>query len=113
MKDISWYSLILGVWLLVSPAVLFMGGGIATSNAVLCGLAVIAVSAWSLTTRATNVVPAWLNLVLGAWMAVSAWVLGFADFPAALWNAVIVGLLLMVSAIGRMTPNRVMRGPLV
>ena len=39
-----------------------------------------------------------LYLVLGFWLLISPYTLGFADMPAAYWNAVVVGLLSAVSA---------------
>jgi hypothetical protein len=101
----SGLDLVLGIWLLVSPAVLFRAADIAAANAVLFGIAIIVVSAWSLGMRANNVVRAWMNLVIGGWMAVSGWVLGYADVPAVLWNGLIVGLLLMFFAVVRTTPR--------
>jgi hypothetical protein len=46
----------------------------------------------SISFSANNVVPAWINLVIGGWMTVSGWVLGYADVPAVLWDGLIVGL---------------------
>ncbi|HXG20723.1 MAG TPA: SPW repeat protein [Methylomirabilota bacterium] len=39
-----------------------------------------------------------LFLILGLWLLFSPYTLGFADVPAAYWNAVIVGVLSAVSA---------------
>jgi hypothetical protein len=39
-----------------------------------------------------------LFLILGLWLLISPYALGFADLPAAYWNAVIVGVLSAVSA---------------
>jgi hypothetical protein len=37
-------------------------------------------------------------LVLGLWLLISPYTLGFAELPAAYWNAVIVGVLSAISA---------------
>ena len=42
------------------------------------------------------------NAVLGAWLLLSPWALGFSNDPVALGNAVIVGLALVVAALGAM-----------
>jgi len=34
----------------------------------------------------------WANLVLGVWLILSPWLLGFSGIPSAMWNAVIVGV---------------------
>jgi hypothetical protein len=40
-----------------------------------------------------------VNLVLGAWLAGSPWILGFAiEMPAAMWNALVVALLIVLLA---------------
>jgi hypothetical protein len=40
----------------------------------------------------------WVNVLLGAWLVISPYVLGFSGLSAALWNQVIVGLLVAVLA---------------
>lgn len=40
-----------------------------------------------------------VNLVLGLWLAVSPWALGFATQEAAMWNALLVGLAIAVLAL--------------
>src|SRR5215813_3702477 len=71
-------NLILGVWLLISPWVLeHQAEATSTGNAVILGVlialaAVIAlfrVKAWE----------EWTNVVLGVWLVVSPWILGFSD----------------------------------
>jgi hypothetical protein len=38
----------------------------------------------------------WIQLVLGLWVLVSPWVMGFADLTAALWSNVIAGALIVI-----------------
>ncbi len=40
----------------------------------------------------------WTNFALGIWLAVSPWVLGFAEQQSAMMNAVAFGVLLIVSS---------------
>lgn len=40
----------------------------------------------------------WLNVLLGAWLAVSPFLLGYTSTPAAMWTAMIVGGLVLVLA---------------
>ena len=40
-----------------------------------------------------------INLLIGAWLFVSVWVLSFASIPAAMWNALILGALVAILAI--------------
>jgi SPW repeat len=41
----------------------------------------------------------WANLVLGVWLVISPWMLGFSGLVAAMWNAVIVGAVVAVLAL--------------
>jgi hypothetical protein len=43
--------------------------------------------------------PVWVNVVVGAWLVVSGGLLGFTDQPAALWNSIIVGIVLAAFAL--------------
>lgn len=45
--------------------------------------------------------PGWLNVInilAGIWLIVSPWVLGFTSNTTALWNAVILGIIVLVIA---------------
>jgi len=41
----------------------------------------------------------WIQLVLGLWIFVSPWVLGFSSISTALWSNVIVGALVVIFAL--------------
>ena len=38
----------------------------------------------------------WLQLILGIWLLASPWILGYWKVSAALWNQIIVGVLLIL-----------------
>jgi hypothetical protein len=91
-------NLILGLWMLVSPWVLkFQAETTPTWNAVTLGVLIAAaavvalfrVMAWE----------EWANLVLGVWLAISPWVVGFSGLVAAMWNAAIAGAVVAVLAL--------------
>lgn len=48
----------------------------------------------------------WIYLILGVWIFVSPWLMGFADNLAALWSNLLVGLILVIAAIYGMSINR-------
>ena len=105
----DWAMLALAVWLFLSPWILgFTAGLPAEGEAVGAGFTLAAWNAWIL-----GVVIAvlalwaafqfaewhdWANGVLGVWLVVSPWILGFAALTAALWNHVVVGLLIVALA---------------
>ena len=49
----------------------------------------------------------WANLVLGLWLVLSPWILGFSGTSSATWNGVIVGLLvgLLALSVAREKPK--------
>jgi hypothetical protein len=40
----------------------------------------------------------WINLIVGVWLLLSPWILGFANVSAHLLNALIVGILIVLTA---------------
>jgi len=93
----DWVSLALGVWLCASPWLLqFVGGDmIVTQNAFLVGLLLIITEFLTLTVF--RVWEEWINVVLGAWLVVSPWVLGITALaPTA--DFIIVGSLVLALA---------------
>lgn len=85
-------NFVLGLWLFVSPWVLAFGEfNVAVWNAWILGV-IIAVAALAALAQ-YHEWEEWVSLVFGAWLIVSPWVLGFTAATAALWNHVIVGLL--------------------
>jgi SPW repeat len=105
----DWAMLVLAVWLFLSPWILgFAVGAPVEGEAATAGFTIAAWNAWIL-----GVVIAvlalwaafqfaewhdWVNGVLGVWLVVSPWILGFAALTAALWNHVVVGVLIVVLA---------------
>jgi hypothetical protein len=90
----DWLMLLFGAWLFISP---FALGYSATDvmmvmwNPVIVGVAVVVFSIAVL--RKTQVWEEWVLLALGAWLIVAPFLLGYATMPAAMWNSIIVGLL--------------------
>lgn len=105
----DWVMLVLAAWLFVSPWLLgYTSPAPAGGEAVTSGFATAAWNAWVL-----GVIVAvfaiwaiysfaewhdWVNGVLGVWLVVSPWILGFSAMTAAVWNHVIVGLLIVALA---------------
>ena len=56
--------------------------------------------------QTTTAGPSWLNIVLGIWVIISPFVVQFAQLPAAMWNNVIVGIVIAVLAIIRTSVPR-------
>ena len=93
----DWTSWALGLWLLLSPWALFFDNEPrALHNALAVGALIIIAEIVELSIFRDW--EEWINVVLGAWLAVSPWVLGIAS-AAARWNFLIVGTLVVVLAL--------------
>lgn len=89
----DWANLAVGVWLFASPWVLgYADLRSAAWDSWLMGVVVAAVSAAALILFAPW--QEWVNVIMGVWLLVAPWVMGFAssENAAALWNHVAVGL---------------------
>jgi hypothetical protein len=88
-------NLILGAFLFASPWIFGFTSGPAATNAYICGVIIAALSIAAL--AAFAIWEEWLNVVVGLWVLVSPWVLGFAGTTAATVQ-VIVGIIVAVLA---------------
>jgi len=99
----DWAELVLGVWLFFSPWLLSYSDvtGAAT-NAHIIGAAIVVLSLIELYTWERW--EEWINLVLGVWLIISPWVLGFSIVGRPTQNMVVLGILMIVLplwAVGR------------
>jgi len=107
----DWANLILAIWLFISPWVLQFGAVQATNagngppvavshaawNAWVLGVIVFLVALSAIGN--IDVRQEWWNMVLGAWIFVAPWVLGFVGLSRASWDHWIVGALVFLFAI--------------
>ena len=95
----DWVNLLLGIWLVIAPWVgIGVGRGNAAAwNSYIFGAAVIifAVAAMS----RSQIWEEWVNLILGLWLILAPFALHFTDQPASMWNQIIVGIVVGISAL--------------
>nr|WP_315704299.1 MULTISPECIES: SPW repeat protein [unclassified Bradyrhizobium] len=102
-------NLILGAILLFSPWIFGFEAGHLSQNAVISGIviAVLAIAALA----AFAVWEEWLNLIVGLWVLVSPWVLGFEGNRTAMAVHVVIGALVAILAAVEIwmtqTPSRI------
>src|SRR2546423_851521 len=90
-------NLLLGAWLFLSPWIFGFVGEVAPSwngwlsGIVVAGLAIAALAAFAEWEE-------WLNLIVGIWVAVSPWLVGFSVNAAATRVHLIVGVIVAVVA---------------
>ena len=96
-------GVLVGVWLLVSPFILgFSGYSAPTWNDAIIGLGTL-VAMYSPYGRETDW-RGYAGVLLGLWVLISPWVLGYAHIAPALWNSVVVGIILAGAAATRLAP---------
>lgn len=85
-----------GVWLLAAPFVLGYGGiTAAVTNSIVVGLVVLSL-AWYRTANPSRTMGAsWTNALLGGWLIVAPFVLGYSATTAAVTNDIIIGLVVL------------------
>jgi len=101
----DWTNLLLGAWLFVSPWLMSYADALpnAAWNAWALGAAIVLLAVLAMYRP-----KAWeegLNIVLGAWVAVSPWVLGFTSDGEVTANAVAVGGIVTLLAIWAMAED--------
>lgn len=88
---------ILGVGLFLSPWVLgYTGHAGAFGNALVIGAVMVVLALAALVNF--HAWEEWAGIALGVWLIVSPWAIGFAGLAAAMWTAVIFGVLTLVLA---------------
>lgn len=94
----DWINLLLGMWIFVSPGVIGRGlDAVIVANYWIVSMAVVSLAVACLV--AFRLWEERESLLLGFWLLISPWVLGFRTSTAHFWNAVIIGALLIVHAI--------------
>ena len=96
---------VLGIWLVLSPWILgFQAEQTPMMNAVIVGVALAAAALGAVfVPRAWE---EWTEVVLGLWLVVSPWVLGFASNTVAVRNAVVAGVAITVLALWTLATDK-------
>ena len=117
----DWCNLILAIWLFISPWVLQFGSGAQPAAQGTGGGAIAATSnaawnAWVLGVIVFLVALSaigrmefwqeWINLLLGIWIFIAPWVLGFVNLANASWDHWVVGALIFLISISNLTAAR-------
>ena len=102
----SWVNLVLGIILFIAPWYSVTWSNANSSwDAWVFGVLIVLVALWALSSRAPAAI-SWINIVFGAWVFISPWVLGFASVASAIaWSAWIIGALVLLIAIWKVAQN--------
>jgi hypothetical protein len=98
-------NLVLGVWLVVSPYALNYADQTTPAwNAHIVGIIVVAQAAAAI--WAFQKWEEWVSALLGLWLIVSPWILGYSGLQNPLWNQIIVGVIVGGLALWSATNER-------
>jgi hypothetical protein len=104
MKGLSWTNFVLGLWLIVAPFILvYYGVSAALWEDIVAGLLIAAFALWRAVGPETQGMAAvsWTVAVLGIWALIAPFALGYSEVAAAVWNDVIIGILVAALAFYR------------
>lgn len=91
-------NLVLGIWLAVSPmALTYTADTAPAANAGIVGIIIAVAAAAALI--AFHEWEEWVNVALAAWLIVSPFLLDYAAHASALWNQMVIGVLVGVLAL--------------
>jgi hypothetical protein len=99
-KGSVWINLLVGIWLIIAPFALAIGGvnSVWATNDVILGILLIAFSWWMLAAIAPPTGAAWFEILCGIWLIVAPFVLRYSDVLHARWNDVVCGIIAIIVA---------------
>jgi hypothetical protein len=99
-RTASILNILAGIWLIIAPFIVGFGGLTAPMvNSVVLGAVVLILAAIRTANPLRGQGLSWINLLLGIWLIISPWVVGFASAAAATRNTVIFGIVVGILAI--------------
>lgn len=100
-KSLSWLVAVAGLWEIVSPYLLgYSTTTLAVWNAYIAGAVLVILGAWAALSEQTRLDRnlEWINVVVGVWLVLSPFALNYSTVVAALWNSIIVGVVVILLA---------------
>ena len=101
MKTFSWVNFFLGLWLIVAPFVLaYRDISAALWNNIIVGIVIAVLASWRALGKESvrMTVTSWVVALLGLWTLIAPFVLRYAGNASAMWNGVIVGIVVAILA---------------
>ncbi|MFW6060073.1 MAG: SPW repeat protein [Phycisphaeraceae bacterium] len=109
IRGASGANIILGIWLIIAPFVLTYELPRAVWNDVIVGFLVV-IFAGSRLAALRHTWLSWVNVVLGLWLIAAPFVLGYFE-PEAIWNDVILGIVVLILAAWSASATRATAAP--
>lgn len=100
-KTLSGIVVLAGIWEVAAPFVLGLTATTAFLwDAIIVGVALVVLAGWAALSNqeGTDRGLDWLNALIGLWLIVAPFILGYTGVTVALWNDVVVGIVVAVLA---------------
>ncbi len=96
----SGMNIALSLWLIFSPFLLgYAGSALALWDALIVGVAMFLLSSYRTLRPSRSMLPSWINLLLGIWLAISPFLLRLTGVDSAMWNDITIGIAVFFFAI--------------
>lgn len=93
----DWVTLIIGIWVFITPWIFGFNMTSYAWSPFVAGALLVIFSIWELANK--RIWEEWINLIIGAWVFISPWVLGFSHTPNAAWIMFVFGAITFIVAI--------------
>lgn len=94
----NWVNLTLGAWLFLSPWIFRENAVDYGTSWNLWVVGILVAGSAALALRNLKPWEEWINLFLGLWLILSPWVFGYTHENELLWNSILVGTVVALSA---------------
>jgi len=98
-KNLNWVIAVAGLWELLAPFILaYTKATTPMWDAIIFGIVLIVLGAWAALANALNTIKSlsWINAVIGVWLIIAPFILAYTGVTAAMWNDIIVGIIVVV-----------------
>jgi len=101
VRAASGLDILAGIWLVIAPFVLnYSAHGGSTANDVVVGIVVLLLAGYQAAGENYRTSwPSWVNTLLGLWLIATPFLFSFPSGSAAMWNDVILGIIVGGSAL--------------
>ena len=111
----DWVNLVLAVWLFISPWLLGFAVGVSAAagaapvanaawDAWIFGIVTAMVALWAMSQFVAW--QEWINLLIGIWLFVAPWILGFTSARFAAWDHWVVGIVVFLVSLSALNSAR-------
>ena len=100
-KSLSWLVAVAGLWEVLAPFILgYSAVTVAMWNAIVVGVVLIVLAAWTALSENVRLDRNldWINAVVGVWLVLAPFILAYSTTGVAMWNDIIVGVVVIVLA---------------